>query len=91
MIDVIVQPSVDQMDEKVDMHRARAQTWIINIVRPADVLGLLSRLVLQSLVVMGEGGQDGADGPRPSEDWLTSGRVHGRQRAMERGDQDNYW
>jgi hypothetical protein len=36
-------------------------------------------------------GQDGADGDRPPEDWLTSGRVHGRRRAMERGDQDNYW
>jgi tRNA (adenine57-N1/adenine58-N1)-methyltransferase len=27
----------------------------------------------------------------PGDDWLTSGRVHGRHRAQERGDQDNYW
>jgi hypothetical protein len=25
------------------------------------------------------------------DDWLTSGRTHGRHRAQERGDEDNYW
>ena len=36
--------------------------------------------------VLGEADQEG-----PGEDWLTSGRVRGRARAAERGDQDNYW
>jgi tRNA (adenine57-N1/adenine58-N1)-methyltransferase len=34
------------------------------------------------------------DGDRPAEageDWLTSRRTRGRNRARERGDQDNYW
>lgn len=55
-------------------------------LRPMDRMVAHTGYLVFARQVLGEGGQEGA-----GEDWLTSGRVHGRQRAMERGDQDNYW
>jgi tRNA A58 N-methylase Trm61 len=60
-------------------------------LRPMDRMVAHTGYLVFARKVLGEEGQDDADGDRPPEDWLTSGRVHGRRRAMERGDQDNYW
>jgi len=60
-------------------------------LRPMDRMIAHTGYLVFARKILAESGQDGSDGDRPPEDWLTSGRVHGRTRAMERGDQDNYW
>jgi tRNA (adenine57-N1/adenine58-N1)-methyltransferase len=56
-------------------------------LRPMDRMVAHTGYLVFARKILGE-----PDGERPAgEDWLTSGRKHGRSRALERGDQDNYW
>jgi tRNA (adenine57-N1/adenine58-N1)-methyltransferase len=50
-------------------------------LRPMDRMVAHTGYLIFARKVLGEAG----------EDWLTSGRKRGRIRAMERGDQDDYW
>jgi tRNA (adenine57-N1/adenine58-N1)-methyltransferase len=55
-------------------------------LRPMDRMVAHTGYLAFARKVLGEEGQDGTN-----EDWLTAARVRGRHRALERGDQDNYW
>jgi tRNA (adenine57-N1/adenine58-N1)-methyltransferase len=56
-------------------------------LRPMDRMVAHTGYLVFARKILGEPDVERLD----REDWLTTGRTHGRSRALERGDQDNYW